>query len=175
MQHYTRLERLTRDKHPNLLGPLASYEENKVMWICVQWLYTQHFIFFVTLKYTQQVRVLLYTRLKKLAKDKHSSILRPFMSYEENIVLWIWLDGLYSQQFIFFITFKWAQKARVLHYTRLERLVKEKCSTLLKQFIIYKENKVLRIWFQGLYSQDFIFFLTWDRSTKLEGHIKLFW
>ncbi len=160
MQHYTRLERLTRDKHPNLLGPLASYEENKAMRICLQWPYTQHFIFFVTFKYTQQVRVLLYTRLKKFARDKHSSLLRPFMSYEENIVLSIWLQGSYSQQFIFFITFKWAQKARVLQYTMLERLFKEKHSSLLSPFMSYEENIVLSIWLQGLYSQDFIFFVT---------------
>jgi hypothetical protein len=32
--HYTRLERLARDKHPNLLGPFVSYEENEV--VCIQ-------------------------------------------------------------------------------------------------------------------------------------------
>jgi hypothetical protein len=29
--------------------------------------------------------------------------------------------GLYSQRFVFFLTYKWAQLARVLHYTRLVR------------------------------------------------------
>ena len=33
--------------------------------------------------------VLLYTRLERLATDKHSSLLDPFVSYEENEVLWI--------------------------------------------------------------------------------------
>jgi hypothetical protein len=28
--HYTRLEKLTRDKHSRLLGPFVSYEENNV-------------------------------------------------------------------------------------------------------------------------------------------------
>jgi hypothetical protein len=31
--HNTRLERLARDKHPNLLGPFVSYEENEVVYI----------------------------------------------------------------------------------------------------------------------------------------------
>ncbi len=37
--------------------------------------------------YIIYVRVLHYTRLERLASDKHSSILGPFMSYEENEVL----------------------------------------------------------------------------------------
>ncbi len=31
-----RLERLARDKHSTLLGPLVSYEENEVLWIPLQ-------------------------------------------------------------------------------------------------------------------------------------------
>ncbi len=49
--------------------------------------YSQHFIFFVTCEWVQQARVLQYTRLERLARDKHSSLLGPFVSYEENGVL----------------------------------------------------------------------------------------
>ncbi len=35
-------------------------------------------------------KVLQYTRLKSLASDKHSSLLRPFVIYEENKELQIW-------------------------------------------------------------------------------------
>ncbi len=31
-----------------------------------------------------------YTKLEKLVRDKHTSLLNPFMSYEENGVLRIW-------------------------------------------------------------------------------------
>ncbi len=34
--HNTMLERLTSDKHSNLLGQFLSYEENEVLWICTQ-------------------------------------------------------------------------------------------------------------------------------------------
>jgi hypothetical protein len=34
--------------------------------------------------------------------------------------------GPYSQYFIFFITYEWAQQARALHYTRLKRLPSDK-------------------------------------------------
>ncbi len=36
--------------------------------------------------------VLLVTRLQKLSKDKHFNLLGLFGSYEENKVLWIWLQ-----------------------------------------------------------------------------------
>jgi hypothetical protein len=37
---------------------------------------------------------------------------------------------IYSQHFIFFLPFKMAKKARVLHYIRLEKLVRDKHSSL---------------------------------------------
>jgi hypothetical protein len=40
--------------------------------------YSQHLIFFLTEAWAQ------YSRLERLAKDKHSSLLGPFVSYEEN-------------------------------------------------------------------------------------------
>jgi hypothetical protein len=39
-------------------------------------------------------------KLERVLSDKHTSLLDPFASYEENQVLWIWL-GQYSQHFIF--------------------------------------------------------------------------
>ncbi len=46
--------------------------------------YSQHFVFFVTNHWTQKARVLHYTSLERLARDKHSNLLNPFISYEEN-------------------------------------------------------------------------------------------
>jgi hypothetical protein len=45
----------------------------------------------------------------------------------------------------FFVTSEWAQKARVLHFTWLERLTKDKNPRLLGPFIHYEENEVLGI------------------------------
>jgi hypothetical protein len=36
--------------------------------------------------------------------------------------------------------YEWAQSARVLHYSRLERLAREKHLSLLGPFVSYKEN-----------------------------------
>ncbi len=45
--------------------------------------------------------------------------------------------GYFSQNLIVFITYEWAQKARVFHYTRLETFVFDKQSSLLGLFINY--------------------------------------
>jgi hypothetical protein len=55
--------------------------------------------------------VLHYTKLERPAKDIHSSLLSPFLSYKENL----------------------------LHYTMLERPAKDKHS-ILSPFINYKED-----------------------------------
>jgi hypothetical protein len=63
--------------------------------------YSQHFIFFVT--YGPNKLMLNYTRLERLARDKHSSILGgSFVSYEENVNN---AHRKYSQRFIFFVTY----------------------------------------------------------------------
>jgi hypothetical protein len=49
-------------------------------------------------------------------------------------------QGLYSQHFIFFGTYRWVQKAAVLHYTRLERLAGDKHISKLSPFLSYEEN-----------------------------------
>jgi hypothetical protein len=48
---------------------------------------------------------------------------------------------LNSQYFIFFVTSEWAQKARVLHYTRPESLASGKQSSILGQIICLKEHE----------------------------------
>ncbi len=53
----------------------------------IQGTYSQHFIFFVTYKWVQFDKVLDYNRMKRLARDKHSSLLGPFVSYKEVKVL----------------------------------------------------------------------------------------
>jgi hypothetical protein len=52
-------------------------------------------------------------------------------------------QGPYSQHLIFFLSYKWAQKARALHDYRLKRLTSDKHSSLLRAFIRCKDNEVL--------------------------------
>jgi hypothetical protein len=94
--HYSRLEILGKDTHPNLLDPFTSYAKNEVLWNALLGLYSQHFLFFVTYELAQQERVLHYSRMEILGKDKHPSLLDPFASYAKNEVLWNALLGLYS-------------------------------------------------------------------------------
>ncbi len=68
--------------------------------------------------------------------SKHSSLLGPFTSYEENEVFWIRIKWPYSQHFIFFETNELAYLDKVLHF---------KHSGLLDSFTIYEENEVLWI------------------------------
>jgi len=69
MLHYTRLERLARDKHVLLF---ASLVENSVV--------------FTTLRFLRMgPKSRCYnTRLKRLARDKHSSLLYLLVSNEDN-------------------------------------------------------------------------------------------
>ncbi len=54
----------------------------------------------------------------------------PIHKLIRNEGLWIWPLGTFSQPYIIFLTYKWAQEARVLHYTSLEWLVCDKHSYL---------------------------------------------
>jgi hypothetical protein len=92
--------------------------------------YSQHFIFIITNKWPQNVRVLHNTRLERLTKDEYSSLLDPFVSYAEN-------TAKYSQHLIFIVTYKWAQQARVFHYTRLQKLTMYEHSSLLYPIVSY--------------------------------------
>jgi hypothetical protein len=141
--HYTRLERHFCDKHSSLLGEFVSYKENEVMWI--RSLVTIYFISFVTYQWAQKATAVHNIRLEKLYCDKLSSLLEEFVSYKENEVLWIWPLWPYTQHFISFVTYQWAQKATVVHYIRLENLYCDKNSSLLEEFVSYKENEVMWI------------------------------
>jgi hypothetical protein len=57
----------------------------------VKELYSQHFIFVITYELAQYGTVLIYTSRERLARDKHSSLLDPFVSYEENKLLLLFL------------------------------------------------------------------------------------
>jgi hypothetical protein len=135
--------------------------------------YSQHFIFFVTYEFAQWAWVLHCTRLERLAMDKQSSLLVPLVSYKEYKVLWIRHQWLYSQHFIFSVTYEFAQWAWVLHWTRLERLAMDKQSSLLGPLVSYKEYKVLWIRRQRLYTQHFIFPVNYEFANKLECYIAL--
>jgi hypothetical protein len=52
-------------------------------------------------------------------------------------------QALFLQHSIFFATYECTEYARLLHYTRLLRLVEEKHYSLLGPFISWEENKVL--------------------------------
>jgi hypothetical protein len=81
-----------------------------------------------------------FSRLERLAKDKHSSLLWPFVSYEENYVWWILHWGLYSH---LSITYKWAKLVWLSHYTMSERLAMDKHSNSMGQLVSYEEKSVV--------------------------------
>jgi hypothetical protein len=82
-----------------------------------------------------------------LVIDKHSGLLDPFTLWK----IWSILNtqGLYSQHFICFVTYELAEKARKVHYTELEMLVRDKHSGLLDPFVSCEEIEVLWIPSQG--------------------------
>ena len=67
------------------------------------------------------------------------------LAQEGKILKLIGKLGPYSQCFIFFVNYEWANQARVFHYPGLERLVRDKRSSLLGSFLTYEENEVLLI------------------------------
>jgi hypothetical protein len=152
--HNAGLKRLTSDKQSSLLGPYVSCKENQVLSIWLPGLFLWHFIYFIASEWAQLDRVFYYTELKRLASGKQSSLLGPLVTYKENKVLSIWLSWLFSRHFIYIITSEWAQKASVLHNTRLKRLTNDKQPSLLGPYVSYKENKVLLIWLSGLFSRN---------------------
>jgi hypothetical protein len=104
-----------------------------------------------------------------LVSDTHSCLLDPFVSYKENVVNM----EPYSQHFVFFVTYEWTWEARVLQNTTLERLAREKHSSLFRPFVIYEKIMFCEYgpWFQGPYSQHVIFFVTnvHDKPFKFGG------
>jgi hypothetical protein len=74
--HYTRLKRHASDKHSSLLGPFVSE-----LWKMKHFEYRNHnSSFFSSLTNGSHKLVLHYTRLERIASDKHSSLLGPFVS-----------------------------------------------------------------------------------------------
>ncbi len=107
--HYARLEMLARDKHSSLLGPFICYQGNEVLWILPQGPNSQHLILFIAYESAQYTRLLLSTKLQRLANDKQSNLLGPLICYQGNEVLGILPQGPYPQHLIFFITYESAQ------------------------------------------------------------------
>jgi hypothetical protein len=66
-------------------------------------------------------------RAERLARDKHSSVLCPFVRFS-----YVW-DCFHNIPF----SYEWAQKAIVLHCTGAERLARDKHSSLLCPFVIF--------------------------------------
>ncbi len=127
----TRVWSFARDQCFSLFGPFLSCEIKWILWIQDLGLYSQHFTVFITCKWAHQAIVFHNNHLKRLARDKHPSLLGPFLSYEEKGLLWIQDLGPYSKHFIFFIIYACAQWARVSHGTRLERISRYKHPSLL--------------------------------------------
>jgi hypothetical protein len=90
--------------------------------------------------------VLHYTWLEILAKDKHSSLLAPFVSYDENEVLWKKKCCEYGPRsrihktFIFNAT---CTNKLVFNYTKQKYLAEDKHSSLLVPFVSYSKNEVM--------------------------------
>jgi hypothetical protein len=66
--------------------------------------YSQHFSSVVTYELDQSFRVFATTKPFQPFVMKHFSLVDPFVSYDENELLWIWTQGLYSQHFFLVIT-----------------------------------------------------------------------
>jgi hypothetical protein len=75
--------------------------------------------------------------------------------------------GLYSQYFISCITNEWAQRARVLHYTRLEMLARTKKLKLIWPIhkLHRKYSVVNRV--PGAAFTTLIFFLTYEWAQQV--------
>ncbi len=140
--------------------------ENEVLWIQLQGLYSQHFIFFVTYKWAQKACIFVLGKPFHITVIQHSNLLSLVVCNVENEVLWIQLQGLYSQHFILFVTYKWAQKAWAFVLGKPFQITVMQCSNLLSLLVGYKENEVLWIQLQGLYSQHFILFVTYKWAQK---------
>ncbi len=61
--------------------------KKKIKIILSQGPYSQNLPFFLTYKWALYSGVSHYTRLEKLARDEHTSLVYPFVSYVENEVL----------------------------------------------------------------------------------------
>jgi hypothetical protein len=111
----------------------------KVLWIQPLGPHSQPFSFFITYKSANKARVH-YTGLERLARVKQSCLLSQAVRYKNCVVNTAPVAHL--QPFSLFVTYKWAHYARTLHYTKLERLARDKQSSLLGQFVCFKDSVV---------------------------------
>jgi hypothetical protein len=81
--------------------------------------------------------------MEKPTRNTHSSLYSSLVQYEETKVLLIRPWGLYSQHFIFFITYEQAQKVRVFVLGKPFQLNVMQHSSLSDQFTSYEENEFL--------------------------------
>jgi hypothetical protein len=95
---------------------------------------------------------------------EQSSLFVLVVSYNGNKVLWIEAQVPCSQHSIFFVTYKSAQKAKLFHNTKLERLTIDKHSNLFGQFLSYEENEVL--WIRTLETRLLKHFITFLKSIQ---------
>jgi hypothetical protein len=72
--------------------------------------YSLLLIFFLTYEWAQKARTLHYTKIKRLPSDKHSSLFRAFISYEEIEVLGDTVTGAICTTLIYLLTCEWAKK-----------------------------------------------------------------
>jgi hypothetical protein len=96
MLHYTRLERLAKDKNYSLLGTLVSYEENE----CCQYGPRLHghihdSSFSLQLKNgPNNLACYIILGWKCLPRTKKPTLMRMIISYKENEVFSIWWQAL---------------------------------------------------------------------------------
>ncbi len=126
------------DKHSSLLDPSLSYEENKAFLNTAPGIVFTNF--FLCNLQMGNAGVWHYIRLERLARNKLSCSLEPFLSYEENKGFGIRPLESYSQAF-FFVTYKWVKYAGVLNHGTLKKLTMDKHSSLLDPSLSYEENR----------------------------------
>jgi hypothetical protein len=148
--------------HSSLLGSFLSYKENEVFWKSCLVQYSQYFIFLVTYEWVQKATVFVRGMPFQASVIQHSSLWGSFLSYQENEVVWKSCLVQYSWYFIFFLAYKWVQKARVFVRGMPFQPSVMWHSSLLSSFLSYKENE--QLWIQSLvqYSRHFIFFVTYE-------------
>ncbi len=69
--------------------------------------------------------------------------------------------GPYAQPFIFYVTYEWGQQARMFDPGKPFQPSVIRHSSILYQFVSWKENEVLGIRSLGSYEEHFIFYVTY--------------
>jgi hypothetical protein len=117
-----------------------------------------------------------HTRLKKLARYRHSNWLDLFVILVEIKVFCIWhlLASLLTKLYIFYnLQLGPISYSVPLHW--MEMFARYKHSNLLGLFLSLVEIKVFWIWHQLPYLQIFVFFAiyNWDHLARMLHHIRL--